>query len=142
MKFGQLAAALGAVAFTLAFAGGADAASKTMVLKGTWSGGLNQVARAKQFNVALTLDGRRGTSTYPDEHCSGKLSRIGTSGDTVAYAETITQGKFDATKNTGCLDGTYTLVHGDNGLVVGWLGAHDGKPIVAYGVLSEQMASK
>jgi hypothetical protein len=114
----------------------AGAATKMTELKGTWSGPLNQVARAKQFTLTLKLDGKTGTSTYPDAHCSGKLTRAGTVGDTVFYSETITEGKLDAATKAGCVDGNFTLIQSGTGLVAGWLGTYDGKPIVVYGVLA------
>lgn len=105
---------------------------------GTWSGSINQVGRGKPFMIEVTLNGRSGKTTYPGQNCTGKLVRVGTSGSYAFFTETITEGKLDPTTKTGCLDGSLTLEHDEasNGLTLAWMTAHDGTPIVAYGILA------
>ena len=102
---------------------------------GTWSGPIAQVGRAKSFAFEVTLAGKTGQSSYPDDHCSGKLVRAGTSGNYAFFTETITTGKLDSATGKGCLDGTLTFVKDGSGLVMTWMAARNGKAIVAYGTL-------
>jgi hypothetical protein len=102
---------------------------------GTWSGPVAQVGRAKSFAFEVTLAGKTGQTSYPDDHCSGKLVRAGTSGNYAFFTETITTGKLDAATGKGCLDGTLTFVKDGSGLVMTWMAARNGKAIVAYGTL-------
>lgn len=102
---------------------------------GTWSGSVAQIGRAKPFTLEVTLSGKTGRTSYPDDHCAGKLVRAGTSGNYAFFTETITDGKLDSATGKGCLDGSLTLVKDGNGLVANWMTAHDGKAIVAYGTL-------
>jgi hypothetical protein len=110
--------------------------AKTDPWTGTWSGSLAQVGRGKPFAYSLTLAGKTGKSSYPDDHCAGKLTRIGTAGSYAFFTETITDGKLDPTTMKGCLDGSLTLVKDVNGLVMSWTATHGGKAIVAYGTLA------
>ncbi len=110
--------------------------AKTESWTGTWSGALAQVGRSKPFAFKVTLSGRTGSSSYPDDHCAGKLARVGTSGTYAFFTETIGQGKFDPATKKGCVDGSLTFVQDASGLVVTWMAAHDGQAIVAYGTLT------
>jgi hypothetical protein len=104
---------------------------------GTWSGSLAQVGRAKPFAFELTLSGKTGATSYPDDHCTGKLARAGTSGGFAFFTETITEGKVDPATRKGCLDGTLTMVKDEGGsLIMTWMAAYGGKAIVAYGTLA------
>ena len=111
-------------------------AAKTDPWTGTWSGSLAQVGRGKPFAFSVTLAGKTGESSYPDDHCVGKLTRAGTSGNYAFFTETITEGKLDTTTMKGCLDGSLTLVKDVSGLVMSWTTTHGGKAIVAYGTLA------
>jgi hypothetical protein len=111
------------------------AAPKPGNLTGTWTGPLAQVGQTKQHPITITISGKTGTSSYPDQHCAGKLTRVGSTGDYAYFTETITEGKFDPTSKSGCLDGSMTLVRAGGSLVLGWVAAYDGTPIVAYGSL-------
>jgi hypothetical protein len=106
-------------------------------LAGTWSGALVQVGHEKGTAFVATLKGKTGETSYPDQNCTGKLTRAGTAGDYSFFTETIVTGKFDAASGKGCVDGSLTLVRSDGGaLVAGWIGTYSGKAIVAYGTLS------
>ena len=105
-------------------------------LTGSWTGPINQVGRATPYAIDITLAGKTGQTSYPDQHCTGKLTRVGSSGDYLFFIETITDGKFDPTTKAGCLDGSMTLQRDGTGLVIAWMTAHDGKAIVAYGALA------
>ena len=103
---------------------------------GKWSGQVVQVGKSKAYLFNLTLTAQGGTTTYPDSNCTGALKRTGASGDYAFFTETITTGKFDIVAKTGCLSGSITLVKSGPALVMGWVAAHDGKPIIAYGTLA------
>lgn len=103
---------------------------------GTWTGSLAQPGHPASYTINLTLTGKSGQTSYPDQHCTGKLTRVGSSGDYLFFIETITDGKFDPTTKAGCLDGSMTLQRDGTGLVIAWMTAHDGKAIVAYGALA------
>jgi hypothetical protein len=105
-------------------------------LTGTWTGSAVQVGRDKSYSVALTLAGKSGQSSYADQHCTGKLTRVGQSGDYSFFTETIVEGKYNPTSNTGCIDGSITLVRSGDSLVMGWAAAYNGKPIIAYATLA------
>ena len=111
-------------------------AAKTDPWTGTWSGSVAQVGRGKPFAFSVTLAGKTGKTSYPDDRCTGKLTRAGTSGNYAFFTETITEGKLDPTTMKGCLDGSLTLVKDVSGLVMSWTTTHDGKAIVAYGTLA------
>ena len=103
---------------------------------GTWTGSLAQVGRGKPFPFELTLAGYRGTTSYPDDQCTGKLLRVGVRGNYAFFTETITKGKLDPATKKGCLDGSLTLEKDNGSLTMSWMTAHDGKAIVAYGTLT------
>jgi hypothetical protein len=105
---------------------------------GNWTGKASQVGRAGNYVVTITLTKKDGTTSYPDQQCNGKLTRIGGSGNYVFYAEAITSNKFDPAKKKGCLDGSVTLLRSGNTLIYGWLGAYNDKPIVAFATLVKQ----
>ncbi len=111
-------------------------AKKAGPWSGSWSGSLVQVGRSRPFAFQVTIAGKKGSSSYPDDHCTGKLARVGTSGTYEFFTETITQGKFDPATKRGCVDGSLTFIKDTNGLVVTWVAAHAGQAIVAYGTLA------
>src|SRR5579871_3623930 len=86
---------------------------------GTWTGKATQVGRSGTYTVTITIGKKDSLSAYPDLNCTGKLTRIGGSGDYVYYAEAITNNKFDAAKKKGCLDGSITLLRAGNTLIYG-----------------------
>lgn len=97
-----------------------------------------QVGHAKGYTVILKFTGNKAETSYPDLACNGKLTRVGAKGDTSFYLETITAGALDAATGKGCIDGTVTLIKSGDGYIWGWIGQHDGKPIVAYATLAKQ----
>lgn len=111
-------------------------AAKADSLNGTWSGRISQVGRSKQYSMTITIAGKGGTTSYPDQHCAGKLVRVGSSAGYTFFAETIAEGKFNAADKSGCLDGSITLLRSGDGLVMGWLAGFEGQPIVAFGALA------
>jgi hypothetical protein len=116
----------------LALPAGAAAPDNT----GTWVGKASQVGRDRTYTVTITIGKKEIVTAYPDQNCTGKLTRIGGSGNYVFYAEAIVNNKFDATKKKGCLDGAVTLLRAGNSLIYSWIGAYNDKPIVAYATLS------
>jgi hypothetical protein len=110
-------------------------ATKSGDLNGTWTGPLAEVGQTKQHPITITISGKTGTSSYPDQHCAGKLTRVGSTGDYAYFTETITEGKFDPASKSGCLDGSMTFVRAGGSLVLAWVAAYDSKPIIAYGSL-------
>jgi len=105
---------------------------------GSWTGKASQVGRGGTYVVTVTITKKEATTTYPAQQCSGKLTRVGGSGDYVFYAEAITSNKFDPAKKKGCLDGAVTLLRSGSTLIYGWLGSFGDKPIVAYATLAKQ----
>ena len=103
---------------------------------GSWAGPVIQGGHASPYTVDVTLSSKGGQTTYPDQHCTGKLARIAVSGGYAYYTETITTGKFDPATKGGCLDGSLTLEKDGTNLVMAWMTSHDGKAIVAYGSLA------
>jgi hypothetical protein len=103
---------------------------------GTWTGKASQVGRDRTYTVIITIGKKEVTSAYPDQNCTGKLTRTGSSGSYAFYAEAIVNNKFDATKKKGCLDGAVTLLRTGNSLIYSWIGAFNDKPIVAYATLA------
>ena len=115
----------------------AKPAAATGDWSGKWSGQIVQVGRSKSYVFNVTFSGKNATSSYPESNCTGTLTRTGTSGDYAFFTETITTGKFDVVAKTGCLSGSVTLVKSGPAIVMGWVAAHDGKPIIAYGTLAK-----
>jgi hypothetical protein len=105
---------------------------------GSWTGKASQVGRGGTYVVTVTISKKEATTNYPGQQCSGKLTRVGSSGDYVFYAEAITSNKFDPAKKKGCLDGAVTLLRSGSTLIYGWLGSFGDKPIVAYATLAKQ----
>src|SRR5579871_5299543 len=105
---------------------------------GTWIGKASQVGRSRTYSVTVTIGKKEATTAYPDLNCTGKLTRIGGSGNYVFYSEAIVNNKFDAAKKTGCLDGAVTLLRSGNSLIYSWIGAFNDKPVVAYATLSQE----
>jgi hypothetical protein len=103
---------------------------------GTWVGKASQVGRDRTYTVTITIGKKDIVTAYPDQNCSGKLTRIGGSGSYVFYAEAIVNNKFDAAKKKGCLDGAVTLLRAGSSLIYSWIGQFNDKPIVAYATLS------
>jgi hypothetical protein len=104
-------------------------------LAGSWTGPVTQVGRATPYTINITLAGKEGQTNYPDQNCTGKLTRVGVSGDYAFFTETITKGKFDPATKAGCLDGSMTLQRDAGSIVMAWMTAHNDKAIVAYGSL-------
>ncbi|MCX5515279.1 hypothetical protein C3941_22410 [Kaistia algarum] len=107
---------------------------------GIWAGSFMQVGHSGGYKMAIKFAGKTIETDYPDQSCGGKLTKVGTKGDTSFYVETITRGGVDAATGKGCIDGNVTLIKAGDGYIWGWVGQHDGKPIVAYGTLAKQAA--
>jgi hypothetical protein len=103
---------------------------------GAWIGQLTQIGSETPYKLDLMLSGQGGETRYPELQCTGKLTRIGASKSYVFFVEVITKGQSE--KGGRCPDGTITLTrHGDN-VALGWFGAFESKPIVAYGTLTKK----
>jgi hypothetical protein len=113
-------------------------AAKSGDLVGTWTGSVVEVGRSKGFPIIVSLKGKTGQTTYPDQHCTGKLERSGVTGSYSFFVETITEGKFDPATKTGCVDGSLTLIRSGTDLVLGWFAANSDKPVVAFATLTPQ----
>jgi hypothetical protein len=92
---------------------------------GTWTGEVDQPGHEAPFAISITIAASGATTSYPDQGCTGTLTRIGTSGVYVFYVEKITKNRYDATKGTGCLDGTITLAKAGNAVLLSWFGTVD-----------------
>src|SRR5438876_6202161 len=106
-----------AAAFLL-LATSADAAPPSMT--GIWTGKVAQIGREGGYALVLTIAAKGVTTDYPDLGCAGKLTRIGASANYVFYSETITKGRYDAAKSTGCIDGTMTLTKQGEKIILSW----------------------
>src|SRR4051812_25020047 len=125
MKF--LRGAIGAaILVAAALMGGAAVAQSAPTFTGTWGGSADQPGRDTPFTVVLTIPASgAATSSYPEEGCTGTLTRVGTSGVYAFYVEKISKGKYDPAKGTGCLDGTITLARVGDSVLFSWFGTVD-----------------
>jgi hypothetical protein len=114
----------------------AKPAAASSSLTGTWTGRVQEVGRSDPFAITLTIDAKGATTTYPDQSCAGKLTRIGVSGGFAFYAEKITKGAYDKAKGTGCLDGTMVLTRAGNSVLMSWFGTVDNQPYHASATLT------
>lgn len=90
---------------------------------GTWGGAVEQPGRDGTFTIVVTIPASgAATTSYPDEGCTGTLTRIGANGVYVFYVEKISKGKYDAAKGAGCLDGTITLARVGDKMLFSWFG--------------------
>jgi hypothetical protein len=135
MRMTGLMPALAAGGFTLLGSLGAAAAPPDV--NGVWSGQATQLNRDKPFQVIMTVAAKGSKIEYPDSQCSGTLTRAGTSGDFVFYAEKITSGGFDPARKTGCIPGSITVQKVDGAMIWGWVGSYEGRPMVVYGTLNK-----
>jgi hypothetical protein len=108
----------------------------TSSLNGVWIGQVKQTGRAVPYQITLVIDGSAATSSYPQQSCSGSLTRIGSSGPYTFYSEKITKGGFDPTRNSGCLDGTLVLMRTGSNVLMSWFGALDDSPYQASATLA------
>jgi hypothetical protein len=124
-------------------AGAAPKSKKTVAtsgngpnIAGTWSGHVVQIGSETPYKLELTVNAKGAETRYPDLDCVGKLTRIGASKSYVFFVEVITKGQSE--KGGRCPDGTITVArHGDS-VALGWFGARDSSPIVAYGTLTKK----
>ena len=121
MRLKFVAFALAAVV-TAAMSSVASAQAVSQTLTGVWKGEVAQTGRAGSYHVVLTVTAKGATTSYPDTPCSGDLKRIGASPNFVFYAEEITEGRFDAVRGAGCLDGTITVHRDGDKLFFSWFG--------------------
>jgi hypothetical protein len=103
---------------------------------GTWSGPVTQVGSESKYTVVLTLTAAGGESSYPELHCTGKLTRIGASRSYVFFIEVITQGQRE--KGGRCPDGSITVARAGDGLAWEWFGSVEGVAAIAYGTLTRK----
>lgn len=150
--FGLLATADGATAQTpvlrsdvgttpAAPAAAAKTAAKPPALAGNWSGQAQQLGKSGSFPVKVVITASGAATEYPDQDCSGKLTRIAASGDYTLYAEKIGVGAFDEAKGTGCLNGIVALRKVDGKLLFGWVGSVEDQMITVSGTLSQSAAA-
>jgi len=106
-------------------------------LSGNWTGTFVQVGHPQAYRMAIQFSGKSAEIDYPDQSCGGKLARVGAKDDTSFYIETITRGGVDPATGHGCVGGNVTLIRAGESLIWGWVGEHQGKPIVAYATLTK-----
>jgi hypothetical protein len=102
-------------------------------LPGTWIGKLEQNVGSSGYDLVLILGEEGGKSHYPALDCGGTWTRVGASGDHIFFVERIAYGRLD--QGGRCVDGTFTVAVADGSLAVGWFGVHQGKALVAWGLL-------
>jgi hypothetical protein len=135
----RLLAALAIVSAAVPMEGrAAGTAPAVPAFVGTWVGQVTQVGRDAPFAIVLTITSASVTTTYPDQGCAGKLTRIGTSGSTVFYVEKITKGAYDPAKQSGCIDGAVTLIRLGDKMLFGWFGANNNLAYQASATLSRK----
>src|SRR4051812_32570045 len=111
------------------------AASTSLV--GAWTGQVQEIGRQRPFVITVSIDAKGAATTeYPEQGCSGKLTRVGTSGGYVFYSEKITKGAYDTAKGTGCLDGTVVVTKAGANLLFSWFGSVDNQPVQASATLA------
>jgi len=132
----RLIGSVAAVAGLVALASSASAAPPDNT--GNWTGKASQVGRSGTYTVTLTISKKGAESSYPDQKCSGKLTRAGGSGDYTFYTETITTGGIDPATKKGCPNGSITILRSGDTLIYGWIGAYGNKPIVVWATLTKQ----
>jgi len=114
----------------------AAAAPSGPTFVGVWSGSVTQVGRSTGYTMVLTIEARTATTDYPDLGCSGRLTRLGSGAGYVFYSETITSGRYDSAKKSGCIDGTLTVSKQNGRLLLGWFGAFQEQPVQATATLT------
>ena len=141
MKFSHR---IGGAVMALAMLGAAGAAiaqdaapAKAGPLAGNWTGTFVQVGHPQAYRMAIQFSGKSAEIDYPDQSCGGKLARVGAKDGTSFYVETITRGGVDPATGHGCVGGNVTLIRSGETLIWGWVGEHQGKPIVAYATLTK-----
>lgn len=102
---------------------------------GTWIGSAQQLGKSGSFPVKVVITATGAASEYPDQDCSGKLTRIASSGSYTLYAEKITVGAYDQARGSGCLDGIVTLRKSGDKMLFGWAGSIDDQMITVAGAL-------
>jgi len=105
-------------------------------IAGNWSGQLTQVDNQAPYNFELAVSAKGAETKHLDLDCTGKLTRVGSSKSYVFFIEIITKGRVD--KGGRCPDGSITVARQGDTLVLTWFGSIQGKPIVAYGILSKK----
>jgi hypothetical protein len=103
---------------------------------GVWSGKVLQVQQSIEYTIMLDVSARGAEISYPELHCGGKLSRIGTSHDYAFFATTFTRGPAD--DDGCCSNGTVTMARAGEDLVCGWFSLVKGEVITAYGTLTRK----
>jgi hypothetical protein len=103
---------------------------------GTWSGQVQQVGRAQPYPITITMDATGGVTSYSDQACTGKLTRIAGSGPYGFYAEKITKGGYNSATGTGCLDGTMILTRAGSKVFLSWFGVVDSQVYQASATLA------
>lgn len=128
--FASISFAVGAaVTASSAIAGGAG-------VSGSWSGEMRQidVDRESKYPMMLTLQGAKGTSSYPSLKCGGAWTRVGQTKDGYAiYHERI----INEPGGT-CIDGIFVARADAGKLIIGWFGVYEGAPGLASAVLEKE----
>jgi hypothetical protein len=105
-------------------------------ISGNWSGDMRQIDidRESKYPMTLTLQGNKGTSSYPTLKCGGVWSRIGETKE----GYTIFKEKVINEPGGTCIDGI-AVVHAYAGkLVLGMFNAYEGAPGLASAVLAKE----
>lgn len=118
------------------FAATSASGQTARTLEGTWRGQVSQAGRDGSYPVVLVITARGATSSYPETPCNGNLKRVGASPNFTFFAEEITRGRYDASRNQGCLDGTVTLHRLGDRLYYSWFGVDGEDYFSATAVLS------
>jgi len=113
----------------------AQAGDAPASVNGSWTGEMRQIDadRETRYPMMVSLNGAKGTTTYPTLKCTGTLSRLGTSkAGYVVFQETV---KNDPGGN--CIDGVVTVTTDAGKLLLGWYGVFDGAPSLASATLDK-----
>ena len=102
-------------------------------LTGIWMGTAYQNEGASNYSVVLTITPTSAKSEYPDLDCAGMMTRIGASGGYVFFSEAI-----EPSRSGHCINGTVTVALASGKLAWGWFGSFQGKPYVAWALLTKQ----
>ena len=132
---GWYSAALGMVALAGWCQPGA-AQTATTTPGGTWKGQVEQRGHSGSYAVVLAIGAEGATTSYPDQPCSGMLTKAGNVANYQFYKETIIKGRFDPAAGKGCIDGTITVKTVGDKLYFNWFGADEDGAYTALGTLA------
>ena len=117
----------------------APAHAGSVAVAGNWSGEMRQIdtENESKYPMTLSLQGNKGTSSYPTLKCGGTWSRISETKD--GYA--IYKEKIINEPGGTCIDGIAIVQPYAGKLMLGWFASFEGAPTLASAVLAKEAQS-